>query len=208
MPHSISPNTKPNSQTSAKIHLVSFLILHGTLGNPDINWLPWLAGELETLGHKALRPQLPTPDGQNPKEWLKVISESVTKLGGPNENLSIVAHSMSPLAVCQYLASIDTPIRACFFVSGFAQEFPIVEPYFTLNSPFFTFSVDWNKVKANCPHFTCFMGDNDPYVPQSALFDFASKLGVDSIVIPDGGHLSSKSGFTQFTQLLAQIQTL
>src|SRR3989344_5602382 len=97
---------------------MKFVILHGTLGSPNGNWFPWLATELEKLGHAAIRPKLPTPDGQTPDNWIKIISESVER-----ESL-IVAHSMSPLAVCQYLETADILVKACFFVSGFANRLP------------------------------------------------------------------------------------
>ena len=188
---------------------MNFLILHGTLGSPDGNWLPWLAGELEKLGHKTLRPQLPTPDGQTPASWLKAISKSVDKLGGAGDNLVIVAHSMSPLAVCHYLQTIPSPIKACFFICGFAQNLPMdEEPYVTLNTPFIQIPIDWAKVRANCSKFICFAGDNDPYVPVSISQDFAQKLGAKLIMIPGGGHLNADSGYTQFPQLLNSIESI
>src|SRR3989344_8016787 len=111
---------------------MNFLILHGTLGSPDGNWFPWLASELEKLGHETLRPRLPTPEDQTPENWLKVISKV-----GSDKNTIFVAHSRSPLAVCQYLQALDHSVKACFFVSGFAKRLPDTEePFPTLNNPF------------------------------------------------------------------------
>ena len=176
---------------------MTFLVLHGTLGNPEGNWFPWLAGELEKLGHKALRPQL--PKDQTPDNWLQAIGESVPP------DAVIVAHSMSCLAACLYLQSATAPVRACFFVAGFARDVPVQEPVKSLNLPFVQKSADWAKVRQNCPKFVCFAGDNDPYVPIAIARDFASKLGAELVVIPDGGHLNADSGFTQFPQLLDKI---
>ena len=150
---------------------MNFLILHGTLGSPEGNWFPWLAGELEKLGHRVLRPQL--PKRQTPDSWVKAIGESVEKLGG---DTVIVAHSMSCLAACQYLQIRATPIHASFFVAGFATDLPVQEPVKSLNLPFVLRPVDWTKIKSNCFKFVCFAGDNVPNVPIVISRDFADKL--------------------------------
>lgn len=184
-----------------------FVILHGTLGSPQENWFPWLAGELEKLGHQTLRPNLPTPEGQNSGNWLKVIQEQVEHIGGVGDDLVFVAHSMSPLSVCQYLTTISVPVGACFFVSGFASKYPDEEPFSTLNKSFLNLKLNWDKIRRNCRHFICFAGDDDPYVPQNILHDFASKLGTELVIIPGGGHLNAEFGFTKFPQLLDSINT-
>jgi predicted alpha/beta hydrolase family esterase len=114
---------------------MNFVILHGTMGSPDGNWFPWLASELEKMGHKIVRPQLSTPEGQSPDNWTREIKKAVESLGGPNNETCIVAHSMSPLAVCQYLETVNTPVGGCFFVSGFAQMGDdVTEPYLSLST--------------------------------------------------------------------------
>ena len=180
---------------------MNFLILHGTLGSPESNWFPWLASELEKLGHKTLRPQL--PKDQTPDNWIRAIGESVGDLGS---DVTIVAHSMSCLATCLYLQDAKVPISAWFFAAGFAQDLPVREPVKSLNLPFVKAPLDWPKVKSNCHKFICFAGDNDPYVPVDIAHDFASKLSAELIIIKNGGHLNSDSVFTQFPQLLAKIK--
>ncbi|MBI2587603.1 serine hydrolase family protein [Candidatus Amesbacteria bacterium] len=172
-------------------------MLHGTLGSPEGNWFPWLAGELEKLGHTTFRPQL--PKDQTPDNWLHAIGGSVPP------DAVIIAHSMSCLTACLYLQSAPAPIRSCFFVAGFARDLPVREPVKSLNLPFVQRSVDWAKVRRNCPKFVCFAGDNDPYVPMDIARDFASKLNAEFIVIPNGGHLNAEFGFTRSPQLLDKI---
>lgn len=186
---------------------MNFIILHGTLGSPDGNWFPWLSSELEKLGHKTTRPKLPTPERQNPKEWMKVISKAVDDLGNSQKTV-FVAHSMSPLAVCHYLSNNNKKFRAAFFVSGYAKmPDDIIEPYKTLNKPFVEKKADWAKVRKNCSKIICFTGDNDPYVSLEIQKSFAKACGAkEHVVIPNGGHLNEEFGFTKFPLLLIKIR--
>jgi len=116
---------------------------------------------------------------------------------------------MSPLAVCIYLQNISTPIRACYFVSGFAKTLDLnEEPYKSLNASFINSQLDWVKVRSNCKKFFCFAGNNDPYVSMDIAKDFANRLNTELIVIPNGGHLSAESGYTKFPQLLEKTKSL
>ncbi|MEK7154769.1 MAG: alpha/beta hydrolase [Patescibacteria group bacterium] len=188
---------------------MKFVILHGTLGSPNENWFPWLAGELKKLGHSTFCPQLPTPEGQTPQNWIKVIADLVEKEDLAGEDLIFVAHSRSPLAVCRYLQTRTSPVRACFFVAGFASRLPVAEePFPTLNDPFDDLGAEWGKVKKNCQKFICFASDNDPYVPLDIARDFAAKLSAEFILISGAGHLNSESGYTQFPLLLEEIKSL
>lgn len=185
------------------------IILHGTLGSPQENWFPWLAQELIALGYKVSSPQLPTPDGQTPENWVNVIAQTVDYLGGPDDQTIFIAHSMSCLSVCHYLSTITPSVKACIFAAGFTDRLlDTQEPYPTLNNPLIDKPLDWNIVRKNCRQFICFASDNDPYVPLDIAQKFAHNLNAEFILVNGGGHLSSTSGFTKFPQLLDKIKSL
>lgn len=185
---------------------MNYIILHGTLGNPDGNWFPWLASELQQHGHRVILPQLPTPEGQSPENWKTVIRESVNALGGPDLQTVIVAHSMSCLSACQYISELRSPIGAGFFVAGFAKKLiGIPDPYPALNDPFSEYPIDWKRVRKNITHICCIASENDPYVSLPISHDFAAKLGVLCTVLPEAGHFTTASGFTEFPLLLQKI---
>jgi hypothetical protein len=190
------------------LNKMNVVILHGTLGNPDSNWFPWLSSELEKLGVNTIRPKLPTPEDQNPENWIKVISEAVENLGGPGKEIIFVAHSMSPLAVCHYLEKIRISVGGAFFVSPFYQmPDGIIEPYKTLNKPFIDRKIDWTKVRKNCNNIVCFTGDNDPYIPLDIQKGFAKLCHAkEHLIISKGGHLNAEFGFTTFPLLLEKIK--
>jgi hypothetical protein len=186
---------------------MKFVILHGTEGTPEGNWFPWLAKELEKMGHKTIRPQLPTPDGQNVENWIRIIGKAVKEVGGPDNETIIIAHNMSPMAVCHYLVKNNVKIKAAFFVSGFTDYVDELEPYHTVNPRFFDKNFDWNKLKTNCQNIICFAGDNDPYLPQPVLKKFSELCGAKKfILVPKGGHLNSESGYLTFPLLLETIK--
>lgn len=51
----------------------------------------------------------------------------------------------------------------------------------------------------------CFYSKNDPYVKYEAEKEFADTIATKQIVIEDGGHLNSESGYTEFKELLEYI---
>ena len=185
---------------------MKFVILHGTLGSSEGNWFPWLKNELEKLGHKAICPKLPTPEGQNPDMWSKVIKEAIDTFGD-SDDVVIVAHSMSPWASCYYIGSYDKRIKAAFFISPFAEQIDNEEPFKSLIEPFTKVQVDWDKVKENCKDIICFVGDNDPYVSLDVAKRFVELCGAKQlIIVPNGGHLNEDSGYTAFPLLLETIK--
>ena len=180
------------------------VIIHGTEGTPEENWFPWLKSELEKLGYKVAAPQFPTPENQNPKSWLAVLDQAVTKF---DNNLIMIGHSLGAALILRKLEQLQQPIRASFFASGFVGN--IGNPHFdSLNAPFFRTPFDWNRIRRNCQDFFAYFGDNDPYVPREKAEELAKDLNIRLRIIKGGGHLNASAGYTHFDTLLQDIKTI
>ena len=178
---------------------MKYLILHGSFGSKDGNWFPWLKSELEARGETVILPQMPVSVGsQNFESWSAIIDQLDI-----NEETVIIAHSIAPIFVCKYLISRQQKVAKLFFVCGFNNYLGINNDFDAVNKPMFT--DDFEKVKNYCKNITCFYSDNDPYVPYDVEKSFADALTDKQIVVKNGGHLNTESGYTEFEELLKML---
>jgi predicted alpha/beta hydrolase family esterase len=180
---------------SRKAH---FVLIHGTGGDPAVNWLPWLASKLQSNGSAISVPSLPTPDGQNLQNWQAAFYEQVPQL---NASMVLVGHSMGAGLILRLLESSDSPVRASILVSGWdgLLEHPDFDP---LIFSFYQTPFKWDRIRANSPRIHLFHGDDDPYVPHRKAQDLADKLQSPLTTIVGGGHLNAAAGFDEFPALL------
>ena len=57
-------------------------------------------------------------------------------------------------------------------------------------------------VKKFAKEIICFYSQNDPYVKYESEKEFANAIATKQILIKDGGHLNSESGYSKFKELL------
>jgi len=182
--------------------MANVFIIHGSYGNPDENWFPWLKKELELLGHKVFVPKFPTPENQSLNSWkeaFKVYEEFL------NKDSIVVGHSLGPAFLLNILEDRNEPIRAAFFVAGFVSDLGN-ESFDEINRTFVDRNFDWQKIRRNCGKFFVFYSDNDPYVSKEISEDLAQKLGVEPELIKNAGHFNEKSGYNKFELLLERIK--
>ena len=92
--------------------MTTFYLIHGSYGNPNENWFPWLKEELEKDGHEVVAPTFPTPENQSLDSWKEILSELP-------EDCVVIGHS---LGVPFLLTLLETQkAKAAFFVAGFAS---------------------------------------------------------------------------------------
>lgn len=180
----------------------TIVIVHGTMGSPDINWFPWLKRELEALGHKVIVPRFPTPENQNATAWLEAFHKAVPD----QKDLILVGHSIGATFLLHVLQNLDSPAFQTIFVA------PVLgacghPDYDALNKTFFSAAFDWDKIGNNAGRIQVFHGDDDPYVPLSHPIELAEMLDEQVTIVNGGGHLNAESGYTEFPSVLKSIET-
>ncbi len=168
------------------------VILHGTDGHPNINWLPWARNELENRGYKVWVPTLPgnhTPNHLVYDNFLRQSNWDFT-------NNLIIGHSSGATTLLNLLSEewfpkIDKAILVGTFLNEkltktvdwhdpgqFANLFPEAE-----------FDIDMLRKKSANYYFI--HGDDDPYCDIEDARRLCSRLGGTFLTIRKGLHLSS-----------------
>jgi len=75
-----------------------------------------MKSELEKRNFQVFVPRFPTPENQNLENWMQEFEKYRTYV---DEDTIFIAHSVGPSFVCAVLESLEMPIKACYFVSGF-----------------------------------------------------------------------------------------
>ncbi len=181
----------------------NYLLLHGSFGSPFVNWFPYLRNEIEKRELVVYTPDFPIGVGyQNYNSWSKVL-ESYISAGIINENTTIYAHSIAPIFICHFLVEHNIKVNKLIFVCGFNNYLGINEEYDNVNKTMYFDNLKDIKNYAN--EIICFYSKNDPYVKYEVEKEFADTIATKQIIIDNGGHLNSESGYTEFEELLEYL---
>ena len=174
-------------------------IFHGI--NGFAGWQKDLSKKLILRGYKIIMPTFPNKDHPDRGICLKTVQSALKGINLPD--LIIIGHSLGATTACDYLETIKTPISKFISVSGFGEDYnEEINSYFLREK-----NIDYNKVVSNSLKRIVIYGDNDPYVPQKTMENFAAEIKADDVyVVENGGHLSTGAGFTQFPLLLDLVE--
>lgn len=178
------------------------IIIHGTWGNPEWNWFPWMKGQLESDGWKVFVPEFPTPENQELHSWLEVFQSYKEHIGGET---IFIAHSVGPAFVLSVLEQLDSSVKSCYFVAGFLELLQLPE-FDILNETITAKQFNWEKIHENCKEFYMCNGEDDPYVPFHNAEILADNLWIEIDIIQNWGHLNEETGYTEFPYLFEKIQ--
>lgn len=96
--------------------MARFLLLHGAGGIGFDHWLVWLSTELRARGHEAPMRKLPKPTEPRLAPWQATMTERLEALATPDDELVVVAHSLSTLLWLLHAGDVaagraDAPLR-------------------------------------------------------------------------------------------------
>lgn len=181
----------------------NYFILHGSFGSPFENWFSWLYDFISTDGKQVYVPQFPIGVGfQNYDNWSRLL-QYYLDLGLVHENTTIIAHSIAPIFVCKFLVEKKIKVKKLIFVCGFNNYLGIDKDYDEVNKSMYFNNLE--DVKQYSNEIICFYSDNDPYVKYDVEKDFADKIATQQVVIPDGGHINSESGYDIFEEIVSYL---
>jgi hypothetical protein len=184
--------------------MVNVIIIHGSYGNPEENWIPWLKFELEKLGFKVYVPEFPTPENQNLDNWLKVFDGYKKYL---DENSIIIGHSLGCAFILNVLERMDVKIKAAFLVAGFIGKLNNAQ-FDEINKTFSEREFNWNRIRIRCKYFFVYNSDNDPYVPLKKGIDLAERLNGKLKIIENAGHINKEASFSRFEVLFRDVKEI
>jgi len=182
------------------------VIAHRWSGSSKSDWYPWLGRELEEKGHKVIIPEMGDTDKPTISEWVGNLREAI---GEQNEDVYIIAHSISCQTTMRYLSNINRQLGGVVFVA----------PWFHLKNledeetrevakPWLETSIDLVKVKKQAGKLVCFFSDNDPYVPLSDKDVFAYELGAEVILMKSMGHFTEDDGVKELPSVLEAVEKM
>lgn len=181
----------------------NYFLIHGTFGDPNENWFPWLADKLRQNGANVIIPRFPTPEGQAYENWERILKKDRALI---NERTVFFAHSSGCPFIIDYIVKNKVAVDGLLCVSGFYDFFIGDETFDRLNKEFYFDDLDISEIKELSRFIYCVYSNNDPYLPREQLVAFSKKVATESEEIKNGGHFNKDSGFLEFPQLINALK--
>jgi predicted alpha/beta hydrolase family esterase len=182
--------------------MYNIVVIHGTFGHPFENWIPWLFKEVKSRNKNVLVPQFPSPDGQNYNNWERIL---LSYRAFFDEKTVFIGHSLGATFIANFVVKNELKPKKLILISGLYQKIGIPE-FDDLNQSFFEEPNLLARLPNQCQDIQAIFGDNDPYLSQKVLNDFADLCGAKKTIITNGGHLNQTAGYLEFPLLLDLIQ--
>lgn len=180
------------------------LMLHGTNGDHNENWFPWLHKQLEEKGYKVWTPDLPGADKPNIQHYNKYLLKENDWVF--DQNSILIGHSSGAVAILGLLQALPegTKVDTCYLVGAFKDDLDWDALTGLFEEPF-----DFDQIKSKANRFVFIHSDNDPYCPLDHAEYLADQLDGELIVKESQKHFSVGTfgvEYREFSFLLELIE--
>lgn len=175
------------------------VILHGYNGIPLV--FEWLKEKLEEKNYNVLMPTFPKQEGCRYDAWSNILDEHKDFF---NNETIVVAHSIGNAFTFKYLSKNNIKIKLYIGLAGFCDAFSHADRE-DLNEAVESFSVSQNEIekfKTITRYRYSIYSDNDHIVPFKILEECPKKIGSNSILIKNIGHMGKKSGLKELPEII------
>jgi predicted alpha/beta hydrolase family esterase len=176
------------------------VILHGTDGNPESNWFPWLRQKFESEGYQVWVPQLWEAHTPNREKWDHQILS-----GRELTDCIVVGHSAGAVEVLNLLMNPRCPhIRLGVAVSAWPGGDPLSDEFEPgqFSGLFASNGFDIPAIKAKVDRLAFLHGAKDPYCPVEATRGLAKELDAPITIMSDAEHFSGITELPELWQLI------
>lgn len=185
-----------------------YYIIHGFMGSNIENWFPWFKEQIDSDEKLCVIPQFPIElETHNYNEWEKLFDVYRKDFHMIDDNSVIIGHSTGSIFALKYVLKNKIKIDKLVLVSGFNNYFAPDKDdvHNKINPTYYVEENEVQKIKNYVNEIICIYGDNDPYIPQNILHEFAESIHAKEVVIHNGGHLNALAGYIEFNELLKYV---
>lgn len=177
------------------------VVLHGYQAAPDAHWFGWLAADLARDGVGVHVPALPDPHAPDPAAW---VAAARAAIGTPDESAVVVGHSLGCVTALHALSATPGAWRlgGLVLASGFDTPPPAVPEV----AAFVDTLPDHARLVAATPARHVIGSDDDAVVDPALTRALAERLDATYDVVPGGGHLLAREGFTTLPVLRDRVR--
>lgn len=171
------------------------LLLHGTDGDSQDNWIPWLKTQLESNGYEVWSPDLPESNAPNTERYNKYILDN--KQFQLDQDTIVIGHSSGAVAILGLLEALpeNTSVHACYLVGSFKNDLG-----WDSLKQLFTKPLDFDRIKSKSRLWYFLHSDNDPYCPLDHARYLHEQIGGDLIVLPGQKHFNVSTYGEEYRQ--------
>jgi uncharacterized protein len=187
----------------------TIFIIHGSFGNPEENWFPWLKHELEKLGHRVFVPEFPIPkddvEGHNLDKWLQEFEQYKQHV---NKETIFVAHSRGCSFLFQLLPRLNIKIDRLYLIGPFIDYDQWRPEVYIEYDSFQSQPYLWKKIRTLVNKIDVYQSTND-VIPISEGQFISDCLRANMHLIKNAGHfnVANNPKYIQFELLLSDINT-